>query len=84
LPHSQALSSKLTIDHEQTGISPRSSIIGEFTKEGGLAALRGSTNSISKGKQDLTSQLESKEKLVIDKRTYQDLISYIARADSKR
>ena len=65
---------------DQASLSPRNSVIGEFTKEAGLAALRGSTNSLSKGFQEL----DTKDKLVIDKRTYQDLISYIARADSKR
>jgi hypothetical protein len=84
LLQSQVLPSKLTIEPERASISPRKSIIGEFTKEGGFAALRGSTKSISKATQNLSGQLETKDKLVIDKRTYQDLISYICKADSKR
>lgn len=67
-------------DSISAGLSPKHSIIGEFTKDGNLNGLRASANFKTKAMHDVSSN----DKMLIDKKTYQELMNYIAKTDNRR
>ena len=63
-------------DSSALGFSPKQSVISDFIKGGSRQGVRASTKN---------SHIENdKEKVMLDKKAYKELINYIAKADSKR